>query len=190
MKSLIVLVASTMAGGAMAAGVTYDIDPNHSYPSFDADHMGGLSVWRGKFTKTSGKVVLDRAAKSGSIDVTVATDSIDYGHEKMNEHARSAELFDVAKFPTATFQGKFSKFAGANPTQATGTFTLKGVSQPLTLNIRQFLCKKNPMSGKEVCGADATASFDRSKFGMDFGKAYGFKMGVNLQIQVEAIRAE
>ena len=83
MKSLIVLVVSTMAGGAMAAGVTYDIDPNHSYPSFDADHMGGLSVWRGKFTKTSGKVLIDRAAKTGTIDVTVATESIDFGHGKL-----------------------------------------------------------------------------------------------------------
>ena len=190
MKSLLVLAAGVISSGVMAAAVTYDIDGNHSYPSFEADHMGGLSVWRGKFTKTSGKVVLDRAAKSGSIDVTVATDSIDYGHEKMNEHARSPEMFDVGKFPIATFQGKFSKFAGGNPTQATGTFTMKGVSQPLTLTIRQFLCKKNPMSGKEVCGADATGTFDRSKFGLDYGKAYGFKMGVTLQIQVEAIRAD
>jgi polyisoprenoid-binding protein YceI len=177
--------AALLTASAFAAPVTYVLDPNHTYPSFAADHFGGLSVWRGKFTSTSGKVVYDKAAKSGSIDVTVDVSSIDFGNPKLNEHAKSAEIFDVAKYPTATFTGKFTKFNGASPTEAQGTLTLHGVTKPLTLTIDSFLCKPNPMSKKEVCGADATATFDRSDYGINFGDKYGFKMATKLQIQVE-----
>ena len=178
-------MAALLSGGAFAAPVTYNLDPSHTYPSFEADHMGGLSVWRGKFDSSSGKVVYDKAAKSGTIDVTVDMSSVDFGMPKLNEHAKSAEIFDVAKYPTATFSGKFTKFNGASPTEAEGTFTMHGVSKPLTLTINSFLCKPNPMSKKEVCGADAAATFNRSDFGVNFGDKYGFKQEVKLQIQVE-----
>ncbi|HWG71018.1 MAG TPA: YceI family protein [Steroidobacteraceae bacterium] len=178
-------MAALMSAGAFAAPVTYTLDPSHTYPSFAADHMGGLSVWRGKFDSTSGKVVYDKAAKSGSIEVTVDMSSIDFGMPKLNEHAKSAEIFDVAKYPTATYAGKFTKFKGASPTEAEGTLTMHGVTKPVTLKIDSFLCKPNPMSKKEVCGADATATFNRADFGVNFGEKYGFKQEVTLQIQVE-----
>ncbi|GAC1669033.1 MAG: YceI family protein [Steroidobacteraceae bacterium] len=183
-----VLASMTALAGAtaFAAPVTYVIDPTHTFPSFEADHMGGLSVWRGKFNSTSGKIVLDKAAKSGSVDVTVDMSSVNFGMPKLDEHAKSAELFDVAKFPTATFSGKFTKFNGEAPAEAQGTLTMHGVTKPLTLTLNSFLCKQNPMSKKEVCGADAAASFNRSDFGINFGDKYGFKQEVKLQIQVEA----
>jgi polyisoprenoid-binding protein YceI len=178
-------VATLLTAGALAAPVTYVLDPTHTFPSFAADHMGGLSVWRGKFDTTSGKVIYDKAAPSGSIEVTVDMSSIDFGMPKLNEHAKSAEIFDVAKYPTATYTGKFTKFNGASPTEAQGTLTLHGVTKPVTLMINSFLCKQNPMSKKEVCGADASATFNRADFGVNFGDKYGFKQEVSLQIQVE-----
>src|SRR6202048_4368314 len=151
-------MAALLSASAFAAPVTYILDPSHTYPSFEADHMGGLSVWRGKFDASSGKVVYDKDAKSGSIDVTVDMSSVDFGMSKLNEHAKSAEIFDVAKFPKATFSGKFTKFNGASPAEAQGTLTMHGVTKPVTLTINSFLCKPNPMSKKEVCGADASRS--------------------------------
>jgi polyisoprenoid-binding protein YceI len=183
-------LTAVLSGGALAAPVSYAIDPAHTYPSFEADHMGGLSIWRGKFTSTAGTIILDRDAKSGSIQVTVETASIDFGMPKLNDDAKSAQMFDVAKYPTATFAGSFSKFDGKSPTEATGTLTLHGVSKPLTLTIGQFLCKPHPMLKKEVCGADASATFNRSDFGISYGAAYGFNQTVRLQIQVEALRVE
>ena len=178
-------MAALLSASAFAVPVTYILDPSHTYPSFAADHMGGLSVWRGKFTSSSGKVVYDKDAKAGSIDVTVDMSSVDFGMPKLNEHAKSAEIFDVAKFPKATFTGKFTKFNGASPAEAQGTLTLHGVTKPLTLTINSFLCKPNPMNKKEVCGADASATFNRADFGVNFGDKYGFKQEVKLQIQVE-----
>src|ERR1700729_4571346 len=99
-----------MAGPALADPVTYTVGPAHTYPSFEADHFGGLSVWRGKFDKTSGTILLDKAKGTGTVDVTVDAASIDFGNPKLNEHAKSAELFDVAKYPPATYQGTLTNF--------------------------------------------------------------------------------
>jgi polyisoprenoid-binding protein YceI len=178
------------AGSAVAEPVTYQVDPSHTYPSFEGDHFGGLSVWRGKFTKTAGTVVYDKDKGTGTVDVTVDTASIDFGMPKLNEHAESADMFDVSKYPTATYKGTLVNFKNGTPTQVQGQFTLHGVTHPLTLNINSFKCMMNPMSKKEVCGADASGSFQRSDYGMSFGDKYGFKMDVKLAIQVEAIRAD
>ena len=178
-------VAALTTASAFAVPVTYVLDPTHTYPSFEADHMGGLSVWRGKFTATSGTVVLDKAAKTGTLDVTVDVGSIDFGNAKLDEHAKSAEIFDVAKYPTAVFKGKLTGWSGDAPTAAEGTFTLHGVTKPLTLKINSFVCKPNPFNKKEVCGADASATFSRADYGVNFGDKYGFKQEVKLQIQVE-----
>jgi polyisoprenoid-binding protein YceI len=170
------IAASALAAcTAMAEPATYTIDPAHTYPSFEADHMGGMSLWRGKFNTTSGTVTLDRAAKTGSVDVTVQTGSINFGHDKMAEHAKSADMFDVAKFPTATYKGKFSKWNGDVPT-------------PVKLTINSFMCKANPMTKKESCGADAVAQINRADFGIDFGANFGFKMDVKVLISIEAGR--
>jgi polyisoprenoid-binding protein YceI len=187
--ALPVAMLALMTGSAIAAPVTYNVDPNHTFPSFEADHMGGLSVWRGKFDKSSGTIVLDKEKSSGTVDITIDASSIDFGHPKLNEHAKSAEMFDVEKFPTATYKGTLAKFKDGAPTEVQGQFTLHGVTKPLTLTISQFKCMINPMSKKEVCGADASATFNRSDFGVSFGDKYGFKQGVKLQIQVEGGRA-
>ena len=189
-SSFIAMTLSLVAGAAVAAPVTYNIDPNHTYPSFEADHMGGMSIWRGKFRSTSGTVTLDAAAHSGDVNITVDTTSIDFGHEKLNEHAKGAEMFGVEKFPTATYKGTFSKFKGNAPTAVKGELTLHGVTKPVNLVISSFKCQANPMTKKMGCGADASATFNRADFGIDYGKAYGFNMAVKLAIQVEAVKAE
>jgi polyisoprenoid-binding protein YceI len=178
-------MAALIGTSAFAAPVTYTVDPSHTYPSFEADHFGGLSVWRGKFDTTSGKVVYDKDAKAGSIEVTVTMSSVNFGMPKLNEHAKGPEIFDVAKFPTATYSGKFTKFSGESPTEAQGTLTMHGVTKPVTLTINSFKCIMNPMTKKQVCGADASATFSRADFGVNFGDKFGFKQEVKLQIQVE-----
>jgi polyisoprenoid-binding protein YceI len=187
-----IAVAVLATSSAVAAPVKYTIDPNHTYPSLEADHFGGLSTWRGKFNKTSGSIVLDAQAGSGTVDVTVDTTSIDMGHDKLNDHVKSdAAMLDVQKYPTASYTGKLTKFVDGKPTEVDGTLTLHGVTKPLTLKIDQFGCRPHPMQkGKEVCGANATGTLDRGAFGVDWGKNYGFKMDTKLTIQVEALKAE
>ncbi|MGP8033495.1 MAG: YceI family protein [Steroidobacteraceae bacterium] len=179
-------VLGLTAGVALAAPVTYQVDPAHTYPSFEADHFGGLSTWRGKFDSSSGTIVLDKEAGTGTVDITVDTSSIDFGHAKLNEHVKSAEMLDVQKYPTATYKGTFSNFKNGTPTEVHGELTLHGVTRPLTLTINRFTCKVTPLGPKERCGADASATFSRADFGINFGDKYGFNMAVKLAIQVEA----
>jgi polyisoprenoid-binding protein YceI len=187
--ALPVAMLALMTGSAIAAPVKYDVDPNHTFPSFEADHFGGLSVWRGKFDKSSGTIVFDKEKAAGTVEITIDAASIDFGHAKLNDHAKSAEIFDVEKFPTATYKGTLAKFKDGAPTEVDGQLTLHGVTKPVKLTINQFKCMVNPMSKKEVCGADASATFNRADFGVNFGDKYGFKQEVKLQIQVEGVRA-
>lgn len=186
--SLIAALAAVLSAPAFAT--TYNLDPTHTYPSFETDHFGGVSVWRGKFTKSSGTVVLDRAAKTGTVDVTIDASSIDTGNGALDKHVRSAEMLDVEKYPTAVYKGTSIRFDGDKPVEVIGNFTLHGVTKPLNLKIDSFKCFTNPMLKREVCGADATAQFDRADFGVNYGQAYGFKMATTLQIQVEGVKAD
>ena len=168
---------------------SYNIDPGHTYPSFEADHLG-LSFWRGKFTKTTGKVVLDRGSSTGgSIDITIEAGSIDFGHAKMNENARGKDMFNVEQFPTVTYKSRALKFDGEKLVAVEGDMTLLGVTKSMPLRVTHFKCAMHAMLKREVCGVDASARFDRSDYGLSYGVPR-FSPEVKLQIQAEAIRAD
>jgi polyisoprenoid-binding protein YceI len=184
---LIALLLSASAAGVSAQ--TYTIEPGHTYPSFEADHLG-ISFWRGKFTKTTGSVVLDRASPTGgSLNITIDASSIDFGHKKMNEHAVSKDMFNVEKFPTVTYRSTALKFSGEKLVGVEGEMTMLGVTRSMPLVINQFKCIIHPMLKREVCGADASARFDRSDYGLNYGLPR-FAPEVKLAIQVEALKAD
>lgn len=184
------LLAGLLASAAtavFAAPEKYTIDPTHTFPSIEFDHMG-LSVWRGKFDKTSGSVTIDRAAKSGKVDIVVDIASINFGLAAMDEKARSEDFFNAAKFPQGTYKGTL-KFSGDDLKAVEGEITLLGVTRPLTLTVNRFKCMPHPMLKEEVCGADAEGEVNWSLFGMkwsDYGK--GDAGRVTLRIQVEALK--
>jgi polyisoprenoid-binding protein YceI len=173
---------------ASAATTTYNVDPDHTHPSFEVDHFGGLSTWRGTFKKTSGTVQIDTAAKTGAVDVIIDTATVDLAHDKLNEHVSSPEMLDVAKYPTAEYKGKFVEFADGAPKTISGNLTLHGITKPVTLTINSFKCFDHPMLKKQVCGADASGVFNRADFGVNYGQQYGFKQDVLLRIQVEGVK--
>jgi polyisoprenoid-binding protein YceI len=186
-KTLIISAALVVAASS-ASAQTYTIDPGHTYPSFEADHLG-ISFWRGKFTKTTGKVVLDRAAKTGSIDIVIDASTIDFGHTKMNEHTRGKDMLNVEQYPTVTYKSTALKFEGEKLVGVDGEMTMMGVTKPLALKVKSFKCIMHPMLKKEVCGADAYGMFDRSDYGLTYGLPR-FAPEVKLAIQVEGIKAD
>ena len=182
------LLLALAVTSATAASSTYSVDPDHTHPSFEVDHFGGLSTWRGTFKKSSGTVTLDTEARTGTVDVVVDTATVDFAHDKLNEHASSPEMLDVAKFPTAQYKGRFVDFANGAPRTISGDLTLHGVTKPVTLTINSFKCFEHPMLKKQVCGADASGTFNRADFGVNYGQQYGFKQDVLLRIQVEGVK--
>ena len=185
--SLLLAVLATLPLQAQATQERYTIDPQHTFPSFEADHMG-MSHWRGKFNRSSGSVLLDKAAGKGTVEVEIDLASVDFGLDALNTVAVGKELFDTAKYPKATYRGELADFVDGAPTRVRGQLTLHGVTRPVELRITRFKCMPHPLSKRDWCGADAEASFDRSQFGLDAGKDYGFDMAVALRIQVEATR--
>lgn len=187
-SSLAAIAAIALPPAALAEPVTYQLDPDHTYPSFEADHFGGASIWRGKFDKSRGTVVLDAQAQTGTVDVAIDIASVNTGNAQLDEHLRSAEFLDAERFPTATYKGGTVHFKDGKPVEVDGTFTLHGVSRPLKLTLLSFKCYQNPIVKKEVCGTEATATFDRSDYGVSAGKEYGFFMKTTLHIQAEGMR--
>ena len=165
----------------------YQIDPDHTYPSFEADHLGGLSKWRGKINATEGVVTVDNDNFTGTVEIKMDMNTLDFGHEEMNQRARKRDLFYVAKFPFAFYSGTLI-FEGEAPREISGVLTLRGVSKSLDISIEEYKCIFHPIRLKRACGADAYASFRRDDYGIDYGKILGFKMDVDLRISIEGIR--
>ena len=184
---LISMCAALGIGTATAATEQFNIDPDHTYPSLEMSHMG-VSIWRGKFNKTSGKVSLDRAAKTGSAEIVIDASSIDFGHDKMKEFALTEDWLNVKQFPTLNYKGTL-RFTGDTPTAMEGQLTLLGVTRPLRLKLNSFKCIVHPYFKKEVCGADAEADLNRADFGMS-KYSEGEAGKIHLRIQVEAIKAD
>ena len=168
---------------------TFDIDPTHTYPTFEADHMGGLSLWRGKINSSTGLIKFDPEAQSGSVDVVMDMTTIDFGLDEMNEHAMSDDMFDVENYPTARYVGDLV-FENGEPSEVSGNLTLHGVTKPVSLKINSFKCMFHPMKLKKACGADAEGNLKRDDFGVDYAKAFGFNMDVKLRISVEGFKSD
>lgn len=185
-KSLAVVFAAALTP-ALAAPERFDIETHHTYPSLEMPHMG-LSIWRGKFNKTSGTATLDRAAKTGTAEIVVDANSIDFGHDQMNQFAVGPDFLNAAKYPTMTYKGTLV-FKGDTPTSVEGTLTLLGVTRPVKLVVNSFKCIDHPYYKKEACGADLEGDLNRADFGMT--KFVEYDTGkIHLRIQVEAVRAE
>lgn len=180
---IVFLLAAALPGGALAD--TYTVDKDHTYPSFEFPHMG-ISVWRGKFNRSAGKVTLDRVARTGTVQILTYTDSVDFGHKAMNEAAMAEEWLNVSQNPTMSYSGTL-RFEGDKPVAVDGQLTLRGVTKPLALKINRFNCITHPLFRREVCGADAEGDLDRADYGMSQFTADG--MGkLHLRIQVEALK--
>lgn len=179
-------LAAAVSMPVYAAPETYAIDQAHTYPRFSYSHLG-YSIQQSRFDQTSGTIVIDRNAQTGSVSIVVDTRSVDTGSAVFNEHIQGADFLDTAHYPTATFNASKVHFAGDKPISVEGILTLKGVSKPLTLTITSFQCMLHPMLNKEACGANATAVVKRSDFNM--GK-YAPLVGdeVTLTIAVEAVK--
>ena len=163
-KSLLILLGAMFAIPVYAMD-NYTIDPTHTWPMFEVNHLG-YSTQRGRFNKSSGKITLDAAARQGSVDIIIDTDSLDMGFAKWDEHMKGEEFFNVAQYPTIRFTSDKLIFDGDKVVGAEGKFTLLGTTRPLSLRVDNFHCAPFPLTRKMHCGADISATISRTQFGM------------------------
>lgn len=171
----VVLIALLLPVSALAAPESYTIDPYHSFAHFEVDHLGFTKI-RGRFDRSTGKIMIDRAAKTGSLDVTVQTASVSTGDSDKgsrararDDHLRSPDFFNVAEFPTMTVKSTRVVFKGDNPDTIETNVTLLGVTKPMSLHLDSWKCGTHPANKRELCGGTATGTIKRTDFGMKFG---------------------
>jgi polyisoprenoid-binding protein YceI len=185
--TVIVSWGLVIAASSAIADEIYTIDPVHSQPMFEVQHMG-LSLQRGSFAKATGTVVLDRVAKKCSIDVTIDTTSVKTIDPRLDAHVKSEDFFNVAAYPTMTFKSTRLVFDGDRLVGAEGELTMIGVTKPVSLQVANFTCGNHPVNKKPMCGAEVTTTIKRSEWGMKYGipKAVGDE--IKITIPIEAVR--
>lgn len=185
-KPTLIAILAALSAPALAAPETFVIDANHTFPSFSYSHLG-YSVQTSRFNKTSGKVVMDKAARTGSVDVTMDMKSVDTGSVLFNEHIQDEDYLDTDQYPTATFKSTSVKFEGDKPAAIEGNLTIKGISKPVTLKVTAFQAMPHPMMKKDAIGANASTTIKRSDF--NAGKYVPYVGDeVTINIAIEAIK--
>jgi polyisoprenoid-binding protein YceI len=185
MKKLFALIILSMST-AVSASESYTVDARHTFPSFSISHLG-FSTQRGRFNQTSGKISLSPEKQTGYVEISIKTDSIDTGLVELEQHLKTADFLDAARYPTITFVSTKLKFEKEVLTEIDGTLTLHGKTQPVHLKVNHFHCGINPIALKNECGANAVTSFKRSDFGIDKYVPM-ISDDVNVEIQIEAIK--
>lgn len=180
------LLAASVVAPALAAPETFVLDTTHSYPRFSYSHFG-YSTQLSRFNKTTGKVVFDKSAKTGSVDIVIDMKSVDTGYSTFDEHIQGEDFLDTAKYPTASFKSTKVNFNGDTPATVEGNLTIKGITKPVTLTVSSFQAMAHPMLKKDAIGANAYTIVKRSDF--NAGK-YAPHVGddVRIDIAVEAIK--
>jgi len=185
-RTMTVLLASALlllsSAGVSTAAESYTFDPTHTYPHFTVSHLG-FSTMHGRFDRTSGKLTIDRATRTGSVEAIIETASISTGLPKRDDHLRSPDFFNTAEFPQAIYKSTAVRFKNDAPVAVEGNLTLLGVTRPVTLTISAFKCGINPMNQKAMCGIDAIATLKRSDFGMKYALP---GVGDDLRLTIEA----
>ncbi len=176
---------ATAVAAPIQAG-TWAIDPAHSTVGFSVKHLM-VSKVRGKFDTFSGTITI---AEDGtpSVNAEIAVDSITTGNEQRDGHVRSADFFDVEKFPTATFVSTGVQPDGEDYV-LTGDFTLKGVTKSVDLKL-EFNGVNPGMGQGPVAGFEATTVINRKDYGVDLempleggGVVVGDKITITLEIE-------
>ena len=180
------LIFTVTASAAFAAPETYVVDGSHTYPRFSYSHLG-FSTQLSRFNTTTGKVVFDKAAKTGSVDIEIDAKSVDTGSTLFNQHIQGEDFLDTAKYPIAIFKSTNVMFEGDKPAKIEGNLTIKGVTKPVTLTVTSFQAMPHPMQKKDAIGANAYTTIKRSEF--NAGK-YAPNVGdeVRIDIAIEAIK--
>jgi len=183
-------IAGLFATAVQAAPATYAIDPTHTFATFEIDH-NGASTNRVRFDKKSGTVEFDRDAKAGKVEVVLEMESLSSGTAAFDKHLKSADIFNVAKFPQAKFVSDKFVFDGDKLKEVTSHLTILDKTQPVTIKANKFTCYPNAMLQKrETCGGDFEAVIDRTAFGVNYGVDYGFPKQVRLVMSIEAVKQQ
>lgn len=194
--AILSLSAAALVSTVSSQAATYHLDSTHSNVRFAIDHFN-TSINTGGFYNLTGQLEYDKAAKTGYIALTIPLNSLNTGNKAFDITLKSADFFDIEKFPLAHFESTQWHFStdkassvkdSASVSQVDGMLTLHGKTNPITLTATKFNCYFNPILKKSVCGGDFTTTIDRTKWGISKYTLLGMTEKVELNIQIEAVK--
>ena len=180
-RTSVLALALAASFGASAAPVEYKLDPNHTVVLASWNHFG-YSHPTANFGKVDGTLVYDaEAVAKSSVEVTLPLSGLDTFVPKLDEHLKSADFFDAAKYPTITFKSNMVHDLGGGKLAIMGDLTLHGVTRPVTLDATLNKSAAHPMTKAPTIGFDATTTIKRSEFGVG---AYVPNVGDEIAIRI------
>jgi polyisoprenoid-binding protein YceI len=193
LKSLAIASGLLALPQARTQAGTWDIDPAHSTVEFSVRHMMVTTV-KGQFQKVKGTVQLDeKDPGKSSVEAEIEATSIDTREPKRDGHLKSAEFFDVARFPVLTFKSTKVEKAGKGKLKVTGDLTMHGVTKPVVLTVEGPSAAMKDPFGRTVRGLTATGRIDRKDWGMTWNKALdtgGVLVSDEVKLDINAELAE
>ena len=185
-KLALAAIGCALSASVYAAPETFNIDSPHTSANFEITHLG-INTIPGRFDKTTGKIVLDREAKTGSIEAEIDVNTISTGFAARDKLLKSDDYFNAEKFPTITFRATKLRFKGEDLAGADGEMTMLGVTRPVILELESFKCITHPVNKRYICGAIAKTTIKRADFGMTrASRSLGEE--VKISINLEAIK--
>lgn len=184
---LIVSALLTLSGTSISS--TWDIDPAHSVANFKVKHMM-ISDVLGNFRDIKGTLQLDENnVEQSKVDVTIGAASIDTGVDKRDAHLKSADFFDVEKYPTLRFKSKQVKKTGNETLTMTGDLTIHGITKEVVLAVSGPTAEIKDPWGNLRRAAKATTEINRKDFGLTWNAALeagGVLVGDEIKIEIDA----
>lgn len=183
LKTLVTLLLALSLANASYAADVYGVDPEHTFVSFSYSHQN-YSIQTSRFDNVSGSIVLDEAASTGMIDMSIDMKSVSTGSAIFNKRIQEDDFFATESFPVATFTSEKIAFNKEGITSVQGMLTIKGISKPVTLDVKNFFCSRSLLTLKYTCGANAVAWVNRSDFEMGkYVPFVGDEVTINIAIE-------
>jgi polyisoprenoid-binding protein YceI len=180
---------SNAANAPKATPTAWNLDPAHSATEFKVKHMM-ISNVKGYFTGLSGTILLDEGQVENSrVEVTIDASTIDTRDAQRDAHLKSADFFDVEKFPILSFRSTSVKRTGDGELGVAGDLTIRGVTRPVVLNVEGPTTPASDPWGKTRVGISATAKINRKDFGLTWNAALeagGVLVGDQVAIAIDA----
>lgn len=186
MRTLVsAVILSTLAAGAQADMARYELDPEHTALYFTVEHIGYSRVL-GVFPQVEGSFMYDVDTQElGAVEVTIDAGSVNTFNKARDGHVRKRDFLDVSQYPEITFTATGGTPQNKTTGTVTGSLTILGQTNPVTLNVTLNKVAPYPFGHKrEVLGLSMTAAIQRSDFGMTYGVADGL-VGDDVQINIE-----
>lgn len=187
------LIAGFIAAAGLVSAADYTIDSAHSAAQFKVRHLMVSNV-RGDFSKLNGKLVFDpKNLAASKVEATIDVATVSTREPDRDKHLKSADFFDVAKYPQMTFKSKKFEAAGANKYKVTGDLTIRGVTKEVVFSVENVTPETKGMMGETRIGAQVSGKVNRKDFGVSWNKSLdggGVVVGdeVEITLDVEATR--